>query len=106
MEHDKTQELLKQWQVNATLPANFDSVVWRRIEKARPVYDNVPALVFAWINQLFARPAVALSYVSVALLAGMAFGQVQASRDAQKAQEQLKSRYIQSIDPYAKPLRQ
>jgi hypothetical protein len=104
MQPDKTRELLKEWQVNAAVPPNFDSAVWRRIEKALPTYDSMPVLLLGWLNQVFARPAIALCYVSIALVGGLALGQMQGSRDSQKTQEKLKTRYIQSIDPYAKPI--
>ena len=99
---DKTSQLLKEWRIGASLPATFDSQVWRRIEKATPL--NVPQLIADWINQLFAKPTIALSYVAVALTIGLGAGQIHASRDLRNTETQLKARYIQVIDPYAKPI--
>ena len=99
MEKD-TRKLFSEWRIEATLPANFDSGVWRRIEQASPA--NFPRLILDWLNQLFARPAFAFSYVALAVLAGLMLGQVQASRELEKGELELKTRYIYSIDPYAK----
>lgn len=102
MEEKSTRELLHQWQIESALPGDFNSAVWRRIEKARPA--SLRRALAEWIDGLFARPAVALSYAGLALVFGLTAGQLQASRDLHAAELQAKSRYLQSIDPYAKPL--
>jgi hypothetical protein len=102
MQDDRTRELLKQWNIEIKVPANFNSAVWRRIENSGST--SLARTLAAWFNGLFARPAVALSYVVIALVAGLTAGQARASRDLQHSELQLKSKYLQSVDPYAKAL--
>ena len=100
MEENTTQRLLKEWHIDASLPPTFNSAVWRRIEASQPV--SIPKLLSQWLNQVFARPAVAASFVAISLLIGLGAGQVHASRDLRTTDVELQSRYIQSVDPYAK----
>ena len=102
MEEKIPKELLQEWRVDSRVPADFNGGVWRRIEKARP--HNLTGLVADWLNHLFAKPALAAAYVAVSLLIGLGAGQLHAGRDLRTAEVQFKSRYIQSVDPYAMPL--
>lgn len=101
MEDNTTERLLKEWQIDASLPSTFNSDVWRRIEQSQST--SIARIVSDWISQVFAKPAVAASVVAISLLIGLGAGQVHASRDVRTTDVELKSRYIQSIDPYAKP---
>ena len=94
-----TSDLLQEWRLDSTPPANFDSAVWRRIEARQPL--NFFAVFGAWLSDLFSRPTVAVSYVMGALVLGIAAGQVHSSRQLQSAEFQAKAKYIQTIDPYA-----
>lgn len=102
MENEKLTQLLNEWRVDATLPPNFDSGVWRRIEKEQPF--NPGAWIAGWIGEFFSRPAVAVSYLALALVLGLAAGQVHASKVLQGAELAGKARYIQAVDPYANPM--
>jgi hypothetical protein len=102
MEKDEIGQLLNEWRVDSSLPPNFDSGVWRRIEKTQTV--RVGILISDWFAELFSKPAAAFSYVAVALVLGLAAGQLQAARDVRNAEIQAKTKYIQSIDPYAKSI--
>jgi hypothetical protein len=104
MEHEKTRDVLNEWKIHRELPVDFDSTVWRRIERAGSAHASASRLISDLMSRLFARPAVAFSYTMLALIAGLTVGQVQASRHLEKREAQLKIRYLQSIDPYAKPL--
>ena len=102
MEKNSLNQLLNEWQVDSAPPPNFDSVVWRRLEKAQPF--DMGAWISDGIANLFAKPAVAVSYVAIAVGLGLAAGQVHASRELRTAELAAKSRYIQAVDPYANPM--
>ena len=81
------------------MPADFNSVVWRRIEARRGV--NVGEVLREWISELFAKRAVAIAYLSVAVVVGLSAAHVQAGKVLRERETQLATRYIQSVDPYA-----
>ena len=95
---NRESEFLKKWSLDATVPASFNSAVWRRIEARRRV--SVPEAILHWINELFARRPVAVAYLSIAVALGLAAGQVRASKVLQEREGQLQARYVQSVDPY------
>jgi hypothetical protein len=92
--------LLQEWRVTSPLPPRFSEQVWKRIERAETPAISIGDAVRAWIAMAFARPAFALAYVSVLLVAGLTMGFVQASHKAARWDRQLEARYVQSIDPY------
>lgn len=92
-------ELLKQWRLDASAPANFNSVVWRRIEERRMVSGR--EAIIQWMNELFARRAVAFAYLSLAVLFGLSAAHVQSTNLLRERETQLQAQYIQSVDPYA-----
>jgi hypothetical protein len=96
---NRESELLKNWTLDAAVPANFNSVVWRRIEERRRV--SVAEAIQHWISELFARRAIAFAYLSLAVVIGLATAQVQSSKVLRERESQLEARYVQSIDPYA-----
>lgn len=102
MTEKSTSDLLSEWRLDTTTPANFDSGVWRRIEAQKPV--STWTVLSAWFSEVFSRPAVAVSYVAVAMVLGVAVGQIHSSKEIQNAELQAKARYIQTIDPYANPV--
>lgn len=82
------------------LPLRFQEQVWKRIERVDLPSISVLDALRARFNVTFARPVFAVAYVSVLLVAGLAFGFVQASAKAARLDRQLEARYVQSIDPY------
>jgi hypothetical protein len=92
-------ELLKKWALDASVPSNFNSVVWRRLEAHRCV--SILEAIRQWLTELFARPTVAFAYLSVALVIGLAAGQVQSLKVIRERDSQLEARYVQSVDPYS-----
>ena len=97
---NRESELLKKWSVDASVPTNFNSVVWRRIEACKRV--SVAEAFRQWILEQFARPAVAVAYLSMELAVGLAAAHVQSSKVLRERDSQLEARYVQSVDPYAK----
>jgi hypothetical protein len=92
-------ELLKKWTLDVSVPTNFNSVVWRRIEERRCV--SIVAAIRQWLTELFARPAVAVAYLSLTLISGLAVAQVQSSKVLRDRDSRMEARYVQSVDPYA-----
>ncbi len=98
-ENDPVSSALGEWKVTASLPPRFNEEVWRRIESAEQrttVWDAISS----WLGGIFAKPAMAVAYMSVLTLLGLALGFTQAEKKTTELQAQLSSRYVQSIDPY------
>lgn len=102
MKNNDTQleALLQEWRVTSSLPPRFSEQVWKRIERAEVPSISVVEAVQAWFAMTFARPAFAVAYVSVLVMAGVALGFFQANQKAGEWERQLEARYVQSIDPY------
>jgi hypothetical protein len=102
MKENQTQleQALQEWRVTTPLPPRFQEQVWKRIERAEVPSISLGDAVRGWFTMAFGRPAFAVAYVSVLLLAGLALGFVQASQKAARWDRQLEARYVQSIDPY------
>ncbi len=94
-------DVLGAWKVDAALSPGFQDGVWRRIarQEARPALTPW-GLLAVWINRALARPAVAVSYVAVLLLAGLLAGYWQARVETARETESLGARYVQMLDPY------
>ena len=91
------------WRVTESLPPRFQERVWSRIEQAESVRVASPwEQVANWLNQLFARPAVATAYIAVLLTAGLAAGYLKANADGAKMQGDLAARYVQTVDPFGR----
>ena len=99
-------QVLHEWKVEAPLPPRFQERVWRRIERSEP-QAPVPAWVLLWqrLSALLARPSLAVSYVTVLLLAGLLAGYWQVRVTRAQADENMGARYVQSVDPFLNPHR-
>lgn len=97
---EKLNGLLQEWRVTSAPPPYFREQVWKRIERAEA--PNVSALeaLQAWFATAFGRPAVALAYVTLLMMAGLALGFMQASEQTADWDRQLAGRYVQAVDPY------
>src|SRR5450759_4472875 len=96
-EDPQLRSVLRQWQVNETLPPRFQERVWKRIEAAElPVRETK-----SWFAALFLRPAFATVAATLLLLAGFTTGYLRANHDAARMDEQLAHRYVFSMNPYA-----
>src|SRR5829696_4101855 len=102
MKEDQTQldRALQEWKMTAPLPARFQEQVWKRIERAEVPAISLADAVRAWFTMAFTRPAFAVAYVSVLLVAGLALGFAEANAKAARWDRQLEAQYVQSIDPY------
>jgi len=95
--------LLREWKVEATLPPRFKEGVWRSIARAEAQGLTAPSplkMLTMWIETLLPRPALAVAYVAVLLVAGSSIGWVQAQNSSSRVSEELSTRYVSSVDPY------
>src|SRR6059036_2180334 len=95
---------LAAWQVNAALPPRFRERVWQRIQRREAQLASSPWE--RWFNPIaaaFARPRLAVSYVTVLLAAGLLAGYWQGQVTKARAAETLSARYVQTLDPYQMP---
>jgi len=100
---DALGKYLREWRVNASLPARFQEQVWRRIEHEEPATQAGAWLIFQeLIEGVFARRRLALSYLTMALVVGSAAGYWQGKEQAAGQESSLGQQYIQSVDPYQK----
>lgn len=100
---DPLRDLLKEWTVTQTLPPRFQQQVWRRIECSEaPTAASISLwdVLRNWIATVLPRPALAVSYLFVLLVAGATAGWSQGRQEAARVGDQLSVRYVSSVDPY------
>jgi len=97
-------KLLKTWKPEAQLPPRFQEAVWHRIESAEAARSpGLLQTIAAWVERTFNRPALAVSYVTILLFAGVGAGFWHAEGKTVQAQSDLRARYVQTVDPYQMP---
>jgi len=101
--------LLREWQITSLLPPRFAENVWRRIEGAErtATTEFSPkrwAILKTWLSVMLPRPAFAVSYVSLLLVAGLIGGYWHARIDTTSWEKTLAHRYVQAVDPFQKRL--
>lgn len=100
-EEDRLEALLKSWQVPARPAPDFEAAVWARIRARKPEgLESFWAAVRAGLETLFARPAVAFSYLALITILGWGAGYVRAETRAAQTRAELAQRYLHLIDPY------
>jgi hypothetical protein len=94
-------KVLRQWTVDVPLPPRFQERVWQRIARAetRPAPARWHDL-WRLIEVVLPRPKVAVAYLSVLLMLGLAAGSLSAQIKTRRMDSELSVRYVQSIDPY------
>ncbi len=99
--------ILRDWCVNTTLPPRFQERVWQRLARgeSRPAATPWSRLggMTAWVNAALSQPALAVGYVTILLLAGLAAGYWQARVADARTSAALGSRYVQMMDPFQAP---
>ena len=97
-------KLLHTWKAEAQLPPRFQEAVWQRIERAdAELKVSLWQTLRARIEAAFARPALAAAYVAVLLFAGLGTGYWRAEDRSAQVESELRSRYVQNVDPYQMP---
>ena len=95
--------LLREWKVEASLPPRFNEQVWRRIERDETALASsfsFATLVTDWIATKLPRPALATAYLSALIVVGASVGWNQARQESARVTGDLRSRYVQAVDPY------
>jgi len=95
--------LLREWKVESPLPPRFQEGVWRSIARAETQAAAAPSplrLLTSWIETFLPRPALAVAYVTILLVAGSGIGWVQAQNSSSRVSDELSTRYVSSVDPY------
>ncbi len=101
---ERFRSVLREWKVDVSLPPRFQEQVWQRIQRTEADASvNLWSALGHWIETTFRRPAFAMSYVTVLLLAGLTTGYVHAQDKSAQAQSQWRAMYVQSVDPYQAP---
>lgn len=101
---EQLSKLLHEWRPTASLPPRFQEAVWRRIDRAETTAK--PSFwhgLTRWAEATFRRPALAVSYVAVLLVFGLSAGYLQARDASSRTLAQMRTAYVQSIDPYQAP---
>lgn len=98
---EQLRSVLRHWTVNAPLPPRFQEQVWRRIERTevRPE-GTLWARALRLIALALPRPAIAVSYVTLALMLGLTAGSLAAQVRSNHLNTALSERYVRTIDPY------
>jgi hypothetical protein len=95
---------LHAWEVKDALPPRFGDQVWQRIALAEARrHAGGWTEIAAWIGRSLNRPALAVSYALVLLVAGWAGGSWHAQVDKARTTRELEARYVQLMDPYQNP---
>ncbi len=101
---DTLNRVLWEWKVETSLPPRFHEQVWRRIEHGEE-RESMGALLWRRVSSAFARPRLAVSYVTVLLAAGLAAGYWQARVTHARTEVSMGTRYVQMMDPYQRSRR-
>jgi hypothetical protein len=97
-EMDGLKDVLKNWQPEVAPPADFNSQVWMRIAAREEERSN------RWWNRLallWLQPKWCAAVAALVFMAAVAGGQIQSQITMEKNWENLETRYLASIDPYA-----
>ena len=86
--------------METSLPPRFEQRVWARIERAEAPGVSPMHAFKAWVEQIFARPAVAFAYVTALVVLGTVVGVTHARNEKARVEHELSARYVQALDPY------
>lgn len=105
--NDPLRDAMSAWQVKTPLPPRFQEQVWQRIALAESQQAGSWWLVvIRRVELVFARPALAASYVAILVSIGLGMGYLQADRKTAEKESQGRALYVQSVDPYQMPRNQ
>jgi len=99
-EGDELNNVLREWVVDSALPPRFEENVWRRIDRTKA---RATQTFTVWLESLFNRPALAISYVAIRRVAGAMTGFLRVKDKSAVSEAQWRARYVRSIDPYQMP---
>jgi hypothetical protein len=94
-------ELLRQWNILRPNSPRLREGVWRRIARAEAQTERTADGGWkAWLAGMFAKPALAVGYVTALLAVGLTAGHFQGEARQHRVDHELAARYVQSLDPY------
>jgi len=95
---------LREWKVDAPPPPSFQERVWQRIAAGeKPVAPPFWSELTGWLEAVFSRPALAVSYMAILLAIGVTTGLLRVEDKRSAAESEWRTRYVQSVDPYLMP---
>jgi hypothetical protein len=93
--------LLNEWTLDSALAPRFQEQVWEHLARTeQPAQTGFWQVLAGAISRALPRPRFAFAYVSTVLLLGVAAGSVAAQIKTSHLNQELRQRYVQSIDPY------
>ena len=99
--NDPLRELMAHWKVETPLPPRFQQAVWERIAaRSRSTTASLWSILCLWLEDGFRRPAWAVSFAALFLMAGLAFGLWRGYETTRDMDRDLARRYVQMVDPY------
>src|SRR5438876_8467827 len=99
--NDPLSKVLQDWKVSAQPPPRFQEQVWQRIARSQAAARPRPWVgVLGWLGQVLPRPAMAASYLTVLVAAGVIGGYWTGQEKAARLRDEMGLRYVQSVDPY------
>lgn len=94
-------ELLREWKVSQPIPPRLREGVWQRIAHAEAQQERtLTGWWKEWLAGMFAKPALAVGYVTVLLAVGLTAGYFRGEAQQHRVNDELAARYVQSLDPY------
>lgn len=98
----KLHGILDKWNPDIAIPGRFRSDVWTMIAARQEARESTLWFQLSnLIEQFSFKPAFAYATCTIAIVFGLFIGFQQTAR----IQEQFKSHYVQSVDPYVQTVR-
>ncbi len=103
--NDDLKRKLDSWKVDSAVPASFQREVWQRIASREAARQQSGWRQFArHFFELLATPRYATAALVAAIVIGAGAAQVEASQEKARVWNDLRTRYVVSIDPLAQAL--
>lgn len=103
-EATRLRQVLREWKLETPLPAGIQRNVWKQIDSRRRAgRSNTWRLLLIRLDDWFARPSLAMTYVAVLLVAGLIAGYCQGRLESARMDRTMSRLYVQSVDPYQAP---
>lgn len=106
MNDEQLEQALREWKVAPRVPTDFRARVWERVaERQGSRVQTLAALLQQWLSGFFLRPAPVVALAVLMLTIGAGAGWWRGSAVRAEAWREMETRYVQSIDPYARTAR-
>ena len=100
LDEGATSKLLHEWKIDSPKPPRFNEQVWQRIARAEAPAVTPLEIWRDWVVRTFARPAMAVSYLTFLLLIGLSIGFWQGHVNSERTAAELSTRYVQLMSSY------